>query len=336
MDDKDLARIDHVLPKMDRKFEVLVKSNEQTNPQYGHNPNERPITELLKCCFVNLDKPAGPTSHQAADYVKKILKAEKAGHSGTLDPKVTGVLAVGVGRAAKLSQLLLPAGKEYVGIMHLHEDVSEELLNETLKEFIGEIEQMPPIKSAVRRQLRKRSVYYFQIIEIKDRDILFRTGVEAGTYIRKLCHDIGLKLGGGAHMGELRRTKAGPFDESNSVILHDLRDAYTIYIESNDDKPLRKFILPSETAISHIPKVYVSDEAVWSICHGSPLYVPGVVKIDSDVEFQKPVIMMTLKEELIGFGIARMNGPDVIKKNKGVVCQTDSVIMDSEYYPKLV
>ena len=153
-----------ILPKMDRKYEVLVKTEEETNPSYGHNPNERPITELLKCCFVNLDKPAGPTSHQAADYVKKILKAEKAGHSGTLDPKVTGVLAVGVGRAAKLSQLLLPAGKEYVGIMHLHEDVSEDLLKETINQFIGEIEQLPPIKSAVKRQLRKRSVYYFQVI----------------------------------------------------------------------------------------------------------------------------------------------------------------------------
>jgi len=108
-----------------------------------------------------------------------------------------------------------------------------------------------------------------------------------------------------------------------------------VLFRSKDDRALRKFILPPEAAVSHVPKVYVSDEAVWSICHGSPLYVPGVVKIDSDVTFQKPVVMMTLKNELIGFGIARMNGNDVIKKNKGVVCQTDSVIMDANYYPKL-
>jgi H/ACA ribonucleoprotein complex subunit 4 len=318
-----------------QRRELLVKREESPSQEYGHYYDKRPIEMLLKCCFVNLDKPSGPTSHQAADYVKKILKAKKAGHSGTLDPKVTGVLPIGIGKAAKLAQLLLPAGKEYVGIMHLHDDVSDIQLNGVIEEFVGVIEQLPPVKSAVRRQLRKRSVYSFSIIERNKRDILFRTEVQAGTYIRKLCHDIGMRLGGGAHMGDLRRTRAGPFHEDTSAILHDLRDAYQIYMDDNNDAPLRRFVLPPESAISHIPKAYVSDEAVWSICHGSPLYVPGVVSVESDVVFQKPMIMLTLKGEIIGYGIARMNAEDVIRKNKGIVCETDSVIMDADHYPRI-
>ncbi|MFT4309854.1 MAG: RNA-guided pseudouridylation complex pseudouridine synthase subunit Cbf5 [Candidatus Woesearchaeota archaeon] len=327
---------DKVLPGLYRNYETLIIREEEHNKDYGHEPNNRPIETLLNCCFINLDKPSGPTSHQATDYAKKIIQKKKAGHTGTLDPKVTGVLPIGIGRAAKLSQLLLPAGKEYVGILHLHENVPEKLLVEVIKNFLGDIDQLPPVKSAVRRRLRVRRVYYFEILERKDRDILFRVGVQAGTYIRKLCHDIGISLGCGANMGELRRTVAGPFTESNSVILHDLRDAYALYKEDNNSSILRRFLIPVEESISHIPKAYVSDDAVWSICHGSPLYVPGVVRIDSDVTFQKPAVMMTLKGELIGFGIARMNASDVVKKNKGVVCQTDSIIMESEHYPKIV
>jgi H/ACA ribonucleoprotein complex subunit 4 len=147
-----------------------------------------------------VDKPSGPTSHQISAYVKDILAIDKAGHSGTLDPKVTGVLPVTTGRATKGVQLLIKAGKEYVALMHIHKDIDEAEVRKACEEFIGKIQQLPPIRSSVKRQLRTRSIYYFEIIEIEGRDVLFRVGCEAGTYIRKLIHDLGQRLGCGAHM----------------------------------------------------------------------------------------------------------------------------------------
>ena len=104
---------------------------------------------------------------------------------------------------------------------------------------------MPPVKSAVKREMRTRNIYYSTIYEIDGRDVLFRIGCEAGTYVRTYCHDIGEALGCGAHMAELRRTRVGPFDERNNdlVNLHDLTDAYHFYIEDGDESYLREAII---------------------------------------------------------------------------------------------
>ena len=143
---------EHSLPfeKIERK--ILVKKDAVTNPVLGQNPSERKTEEIINYGIVNINKPQGPTSHQVSDYVKKILTIDKAGHSGTLDPHVHGVLPVALGRATRIVQGLLKPGKEYVGIMHLHRDIEESKLNETIKKhFIGKIRQLPPIKSAVKR-----------------------------------------------------------------------------------------------------------------------------------------------------------------------------------------
>jgi len=205
--------------------EILTKQRCQTDLNYGGDPYKRPVEELISCGVININKPAGPTSHIVADHVKQIFNMKKAGHSGTLDPGVTGVLPIALDRATRVTQVLLPAGKEYVALMHLHKPVDIKLLKKTLKEFIGKIEQLPPIRSAVKRQLRKRSIYYLEILEVEEQEVLFRVGCQAGTYIRKLCHDIGKKLNTGAHMAQLIRTKAGPFTDKDMVYLQDLIDA---------------------------------------------------------------------------------------------------------------
>ncbi len=215
------------LPFENIKREILVKKRSRTNNEYGNYPDNRPIEELINYGIINLDKPAGPTSHQCSDYVQKILHIEKAGHSGTLDPKVTGVLPTALGRATRIVQTLLKAGKEYVAVMHLHKLVAGGKLKSVLKEFTGKIKQLPPVRSAVKRKLREKEIYYLELLEMDGQDVLLKIGCEAGTYVRKLIHDIGVKLGCGAHMSELRRTKVACFDEqSNLITLQDLADAY--------------------------------------------------------------------------------------------------------------
>ena len=171
------------------------------------------IDELLQKGVINLDKPAGPTSHEVAAWVKRILHIKKAGHIGTLDPKVTGVLPILLQDATRAVGALANLPKEYVCVLHLHKTVPDPLVWDILREFTVVLYQRPPLKSAVRRQIRKREIYYIDVLERQGNDVLFKVGCEAGTYIRKLCHDVGEALGVGAHMQELRRTKAGPFDE---------------------------------------------------------------------------------------------------------------------------
>ena len=316
--------------RIDRQ--ILVRKEAETDEKYGCRPKERKTEEIINYGIVNIDKPKGPTSHQVSDFVQKILHIDKSGHSGTLDPAVTGVLPLALGRATRIVQTLLTAGKEYVAIMHLHKNVEEEKLRQTIKNhFLGKIQQMPPLKSSVKRQLRTRTVYYFDILEIDDKDVLFKVGTEAGTYIRKLIHDLGQKLGVGAHMAELRRTKAGPFDESTLFTLHELTDAYYFYKEEKNDKFLRKVIQPVENGVNHLPKVWVFDTTIESICHGVDLKVPGISKLNDKISKDEPIAIMSLKDELIALGTAKMNSKEMMAE-KGIAVQTEKVFMQPGVY----
>jgi len=328
--------MENELPFEKMQRNVFVKNDAVTSPKFGKKPSERTTNEMLELGIINVDKPKGPTSHQVSAYVKQIIETNKAGHSGTLDPKVTGVLPVAVGRATRVVQALLPAGKEYIAIMHLHNPVPEETLRKVIQEkFIGKIKQLPPIKSAVKRQQRYRKIYYIDIMEIIDKDILMRIGCQAGTYIRKLLHDIGQELNVGAHMAELRRTKAGPFGEDTVCSLTDLQDAYWFYKNENNDKWLRKIIQPIENAVFHLPKVWILDTTVDAICHGAKLATPGISKVESDVQVDDLVAIMTLKEELVAIGFAKMISKDMVKNSKGIAVDTDKVFMLRGTYPRL-
>ena len=312
--------------------EILIRKDADTNPDLGCSPEKRKTEEIINYGIVNIDKPKGPTSHQVSDFVQKILNINKSGHSGTLDPAVTGVLPVALGRATRIVQTLLTAGKEYVAIMHLHKEVEEEKLRSTIKNnFIGKIMQMPPIKSSVKRQLRTREIYYFEILEIDGKDVLFRVGTEAGTYIRKLIHDIGQKLKVGAHMAELRRTKAGPFDESTLFTLHELTDAHYFWKNENNDKFIRKVIQPVENGVRHLPKIWVFDTTVESLCHGIDLKVPGISKINDKINPEDTVAIITLKDELVALGTAKMTSEEMLAE-KGIAVQTEKVFMQPGVY----
>ncbi len=315
-----------LLPFEKIKREILVKRDAETDLKHGCNPDERPVKELIEYGIIDLNKPKGPTSHMCSDYVQKILNIDKAGHGGSLDPGVTGVLPVATGRATRIVDALLKAGKEYVCIMHLHKPVEQKEIEKALKEFTGKIMQLPPVKSAVVRKEREREVYYIDILEINGQDVLFRMGSQAGTYVRKICHDVGKRLKVGAHMAELIRTKAGPFTEKDWVSLQDLEDAYAFWKEGNE-KFIRHCIRPVEFAVQHLPKVWVQDSAVDTICHGASLNVPGIVKLESGIEKDSIVAVLSLKGELIATGSAVMTGQQILAEQKGFAVRISKVFM---------
>ncbi len=288
-------------------------------------PEQRTVEQLLQKGVINLDKPSGPSSHEVAAWVKRIFGVDKAGHSGTLDPKVTGVLPILLQDATKAVGALVSLPKEYICVLHLHKPVADTLVTETLREFTTVLYQRPPLKSAVKRQIRKREVYYIDVIEQHKKDLLLRVGCEAGTYIRKLCHDIGEVLGVGAHMQELRRTQAGPFNESTLTKLQDVTDAYHFWKEDGDDSLLREIVMPVEYALKHIPAIVVRDTAVDAICHGALLAEPGVISLE-DVKKRQLVGIYTQRGEIVALGISILEG--------GVIAQVKRVIMAPGTYPR--
>lgn len=312
---------------------LITKKKARTDSSFGKYPEARPIREHLKYGIINLDKPRGPTSHETVAWVKRILEVEKAGHSGTLDPRVSGVLPVALESATKALTLFFGFGKEYICIMRLHGDRESEKVIKTIRKFQGEIYQRPPVKSAVKRQLRVRKIYYLNVEEITGQRVLMRIGCEAGTYIRKLCHDIGLLLGTGAHMEDLRRTQAGPFREDQSVTLHDLKDAYMFWKEEGSEKELRKVVRPIETAISHLKRVVIRDTAVDAICHGAELAIPGISQISPGIKKGEEIAIITLKNEFVAIGESILTTEETLTLEAGIMAKTKRVMMPAGTYP---
>jgi H/ACA ribonucleoprotein complex subunit 4 len=323
-----------MMVKSERPLErcKLKKSPSFTDPKYGCAPEVRSIREHIERGMVIIDKPAGPTSHEVVAWVKDILKINKAAHTGTLDPKVTGVLPVLLGVATKLADTFV-GDKEYVCVMKLHKEIEEDELRKITEEFVGKIYQRPPLKSAVRRRIRVRTVHYIEIKEVEGKNVLMKVGCEAGTYIRMLCHHIGLALGVGAHMSQLRRTGAFPFDEDNLTKLQDLKDAY-VFFEEGDESLLRKLIMPMEYALGHLPCIIVKDSAVDALCHGADLAAPGISRIEEGINIGNRVVIYTLKGEAVSIGEAKMNSEDMFIAEKGVCVETEKVFMKPGTYAK--
>jgi H/ACA ribonucleoprotein complex subunit 4 len=314
---------------------MLVREKSPASFKWGKVPNKRTLDELLQASVINLDKPQGPTSHQVAAWVRDIFGVEKVGHGGTLDPKVSGVLPISLGKATRAMDLVLQSDKEYVCVMRLHRDVEEKKLRSVIDTFVGEIYQMPPVRAAVKRQLRKRRVHFIDVIEIKGRDVLFRARTDAGTYIRTLCVDIGDALGIGAHMEALRRTRSGSMHENDSVTLQDVMDAYVFWKEDGDESSLRKMLMPLEVLLEPLAKVVLKGTAVDAICHGADLAAVGVQEVDSRVERKQLVALVTDKGEGVGLGIAEMGAVQMVEAKEGLAALTTRVFMEPGTYPKM-
>ena len=220
--------------------------------------------------------------------------------------------------------------------MKLHSQVPETKVTQVLEEFQGPLYQRPPVRSAVKRQLRTRTIYYNNFIEKNNRNVLFKVGCEAGTYIRKLCYDIGEVLGCGAHMQELRRTRVGPFKEDESIVtLHDISYLYSKWQETKDESFLRKFVYPMEKALELIPKIHVRDSAVDALCHGAHLTAPGVLSLDSGIKIGDTVTAFTQKGEVVTISEATVSSEKMLKMDHGFVAKTKRVLMPRGMYPKM-
>lgn len=258
----------------------------------------------------------------------------RAGHSGTLDPQVTGVLPVMLGNATKIANALLTSGKEYICIMRLHQKEKPKAIREAAAEFVGTIYQRPPVRSSVKRRVRTRKIYYLDILEIDEKNVLFRVGCQAGTYIRKLVFDTGEVLGGGAHMAELRRTRTGPFKEDETLAtLYDVMDAFHFWKEEKDDRLLRQYLHPLEKGIQHLPQIIIRDTAVDAICHGANLAVTGVLKLHDDIKPGDFLALMTLKGELVALAVALQNSKQILEASSGIIADTRRVVLRAGTYP---
>ncbi|MGD2107737.1 MAG: RNA-guided pseudouridylation complex pseudouridine synthase subunit Cbf5, partial [Nitrosopumilaceae archaeon] len=306
-----------------------------TDNAYGTYYDKRSIEQLLQYGLIILDKPPGPTSHETVAWTKRLLKIPKIGHSGTLDPQVSGVLPLGLGEATKALGVLLYGPKEYHALGRLHSLPSKEKLNEIIHLFTGEIFQKPPQRSAVVRQTRTRTIHEFEVIEQKERLLLTKILCESGTYIRKLYYDIGEVLGPGATMIELRRTRVGQFRESDGLItLHELANAFSIWEEQKDETKLRKMIKPIEHSLSEIKSVVVRDSAVDAMCHGAQLAIPGILKISPNLKKGDVVAIYTQKGEAVALAESTMSENEIKDATKGYAFETKRIIMAPDTYPR--
>lgn len=306
----------------------------------GCTPLKRPIKEYIRYGVINLDKPSNPSSHEVVAWIKRILRVEKTGHSGTLDPKVTGCLIVCVDRATRLVKSQQGAGKQYVAVVRFHGDIGDDAtakVRRAVELLTGALFQRPPLISAVKRQLRIRTVYESKLLEFDEKRRLgvFWVRCEAGTYIRTLCVHLGYLLGVGGSMQELRRVRSGVMGESdNMVTMHDLLDAQWVFDNSRDESYLRTVIQPLESLLVNHKRVVVKDTAINSVCYGAVLMIPGLLRFEDGIEVGDEIVIMTTKGEAVALGIAEMNTAVMATCDHGRVARIKRVVMERDTYPR--
>jgi H/ACA ribonucleoprotein complex subunit 4 len=315
-----------------------VRTGHYTPLPSGHSPLKRPIAEYLRYGVINLDKPSNPSSHEVVAWIKRLLRVEKTGHSGTLDPKVTGNLIVCVDRATRLVKSQQGAGKEYVCIARFHAAVPDKArVARALESLTGAVFQRPPLISAVKRQLRVRTIYESKLLEHDPERHLavFWISCEAGTYVRTLCVHLGLLLGVGAHMQELRRVRSGILGEQdNMVTMHDVMDSMWALDNHKDESYIRRVVMPLEVILTSYKRLVVKDSSVNAICYGAKLMIPGLLRFENDIDVGEEVVLMTTKGEAIAIGIAEMPTAVMATCDHGAVAKIKRVVMDRDTYPR--
>ncbi|MBY6294418.1 RNA-guided pseudouridylation complex pseudouridine synthase subunit Cbf5 [Nanohaloarchaea archaeon H01] len=312
--------------------EWFTREEAETDPEFGTLPENRSAEELLDEGIVIVDKPFGPTSNQVSTWIKEELDVKKTGHFGTLDPNATGVLPVALNSATRLNQALAEADKEYVFEAELQDEKPEERIREELNKFEGTNKQVPPEKSAVKREEREREVYSISFIEKQGEKILGKVRCESGFYVRVLIDQLGEKLNTEAEMTELRRTMQGEITEDETSKIQDVVDQYHFHLEDKGSS-LDDIIHPREKAVEHLRKVAVKDSAVNAVANGADLGASGISKLQGDISERETIAVMTLKGELIALAEAQMNSQSLYEE-EGTAATLKSVHMDPKRYPK--
>ncbi|KAK7463718.1 centromere/microtubule-binding protein cbf5 [Stygiomarasmius scandens] len=326
-------------PLLLKNYDKLqVRSSHFTPIPSGCSPLKRDITSYIKSGVINLDKPSNPSSHEVVAWLRRILRVEKTGHSGTLDPKVTGCLIVCIDRATRLVKSQQGAGKEYVCVLRLHAALQNPAaLPRAMQTLTGALFQRPPLISAVKRQLRIRTIHESKLLEFDEKRNLavFWVSCEAGTYIRTLCVHLGLILGVGGHMQELRRVRSGAMSENDDIVtMHDVMDAQWMYDNTRDESYLRRAIRPLECLMVGYKRIVVKDSAVNAVCYGAKLMIPGLLRYELDISVHEEVVLMTTKGEAIALAIAQMSTVELATCDHGVVAKVKRCIMERDTYPR--
>lgn len=294
---------------------VVKRKRAVKRKKYAERPfPDKSVKDLRRASLVVINKPKGPFSFHVTDEVKRILRVKKTGHAGTLDPNATGTLPIGVNKGCHVLQAISHAPKEYEGVMHLHSEVPLNKIIKASKKFIGKITQLPPVRSAVKREEREREIYSLEIEDVHKRNVYFTVSCQAGTYIRKLCTDWGDEMGTKAHLKDLKRTKAGPYT---------LKEAVKFEVFKRNPE---SYLLPVESAITHLKRVWLDDKTIESLIHGSQPFLPGVYKYERGFKQGELIALMTPAQELAALATALMSS-DELKGDKGQVAKLERVVI---------
>jgi len=310
-----------------------TREESETSEKYGSIPEKRPIPELLEKGFVIVDKPFGPTSNQISYWVKEELDLRKTGHFGTLDPNATGVLPIGLNRGTRINPILSNTDKEYIFEAELSEERPGQEVREALDGFIGVNKQVPPEKSAVKKEEREREVYELELLEVEGGKALCRVKCESGFYVRVLIEQLSKELDVEAEMTELRRINQGLLDENDANTLQEIVDAYHFYREDEDEEKIREVVHPIEKAIGGLRKIAIKDSAVNAVANGANLGSQGISKLQDNIGEGETVAITTLKGELVAVGTAKMTSQQMFEEND-TAATLKHVYMDSDKYPK--
>ena len=314
----------------------MYKINDSACALYGTPPSDRTIEQLLESSIVIINKQAGPSSHQVAAWLRDSFELNSTGHGGTLDPNVTGVLPISLGKASKAIKVMQESPKEYVCLMKHYSNQKESNMLQMFKKFTGPIYQIPPFQAAVKRELRIRRIYEIEMLEHTSKKTLFRVLCEGGTYIRNLCEDIGSALGSGAVMEQLIRTKSGPFTIEDSITMVEAHDMYKQWKDTGDSSNILSILKPLEDMLVDLPIIEAKDSAVDALCHGADLAIPGVVSVSKNMKRGQLISIRTMRGEAIALARATINADEIKDKPKakGKVAKLERVIMERGTYPR--
>ena len=313
---------------------IVIDESPAKSSRHGNFPSERGLKALMEAGVILVDKPPGPSSHQLASWARDILGLKRLGHGGTLDPFATGALTLLLGKATRLTEVVLSGNKTYIAVLKIDSSISSRQVEEVLERFSGEIYNVPPLESAVKIRVRTRTIQEIKLLESDQEDGLHTVSVscQAGTYIRTLARDIGLMLGTPCVLSELHRHSTGSFEQSSLCTMQQLADA-AMLAEEGDEEALCRLIAPVERILGSIPGVWVRDSAIASICHGAPLAVPGVVSLDSGMSAGDKTVIWSSKGEAIAVGEMIVDSSDVPNMTEGELVKPKIVLMDKDEYP---
>jgi H/ACA ribonucleoprotein complex subunit 4 len=290
------------------------------------------VDRLSQGAFLLLDKPRGPSSHQVTAWARDLLGVGIAGHAGTLDPNVSGLLWVGVGPALKLLPLVLEFPKRYLAAVNFHSAVPRRDLDRVVAEFTAPIYQTPPVRSAVKRERRVRRIHRLIVVEVAGTQVLLDAVTDSGTYLRTLAVDLGEALGTGGHLEELRRVSTGPFDEAQSIPLTALADAVLAARAGRPDALLAQ-LHPIEEVWREFPTIVLKDGAASAVAHGAGLAKGGILALPRAFPKGARVALVNRTGTLVATGVATVDSKEISSIRHGWVVDETRVFADPGQYP---